>query len=77
MTTAEIKAKVEEIAAKITSSKSTLEKFKADPTSTVKSFLPSNITQDIIAKIVEAVKAKIGLNDISSTVSTLTGLFKK
>ncbi|MCQ2428019.1 MAG: hypothetical protein MJ137_06420 [Clostridia bacterium] len=77
MTAAEIKTKAEEIVAKITANKSMLEKFKSSPASTVKGLLPSGITDDIVSKIVDAVKAKIGVDNISSKVSAISGLFKK
>ncbi|MBO7360235.1 MAG: hypothetical protein J6V48_03820 [Clostridia bacterium] len=77
MNATEIKEKVEEIVAKLTKSKTALNKFKKNPEETVRGFIKTDVSNDIIKKIVEAVKAKLNLDDASGVISTITGLFKK
>ena len=73
----EIKAKVDEIVSKLSGSTTALNKFKKDPEGTVRGVIKTDVTNDIIKKIVEAVKAKLNLDEASGVISTITGLFKK
>lgn len=72
----DIKAKIEEIVKKITANKDLLAAFKKAPKDTVRSLITEKVDDDVTEKIVEAVKAKIKIDD-SGIVSKLGGLFKK
>ena len=69
----DIKAKIEEIVAKVTSDKTLLEKFKKDPAATVKSLLKVDLSEDVLEKIVAGVKAKIGTDKLSGLLGGLFG----
>ncbi len=69
-----IKEKIDEIVAKIKSSKELTAGFKSDPVKTVESLIGIDLPDDIIEKIVDGVKAKLSL---SSLGSKLGGLFGK
>lgn len=69
----DIKAKIEEIVAKVTSDKTLLEKFKKDPAATVKSLLKVDLSEDVLQKIVAGVKAKIGTDKLSGLLGGLLG----
>ena len=73
----QLKDKVEEIVEKITSDKKIAAKFKADPISTVEELLGIDLPNDQIEKIVEAVKAKVTLDNVSDLLGGLGKLFGK
>ncbi len=72
----QIKAKIEEIAQKVMSDKDILNKFNAEPVKTIEDILGVDLPDDTVMRIVEGVKAKITVNDVTSTVSKLKNLFK-
>ena len=69
----DLKAKIDEIVSKIKNEKGLLEKFKADPLSTVESLIGIDLPDDQVENIVDAVKAKISLDDIGDKLSGITG----
>lgn len=77
----DIKAKINEIVDKIKSDKDLLTKFKNDPIATVESLIGIDLPDDQIKGIVDGVKAKISLDDISEKLGglgdKLGGLFGK
>jgi len=73
----QLKDKVEEIVEKITSDKKVAAKFKADPVSTVEDLLGIDLPNDQIEKIVEAVKAKVTLDNVGDLLGGLGKLFGK
>ena len=77
----DIKAKIEELVAKIKGDKGLLEKFKADPAGTIKGLLPVELSEDTLKHIADGVKAKLNLESIAGTVSgaadKIKGMLKK
>ena len=73
----DIKAKIAELVEKIQNDKELLEKFRTAPIPTVESLLGVDLPDDTIEKIVEGVKAKINLDDITDKLGGLAGLFGK
>lgn len=77
----DIKAKIEEVVAKVKSDGNFAEKFKKEPVKAVEEVLGVDLPDDVINKIIEGVKAKINVDDISDKVSgianKLGGLFNK
>lgn len=73
----DIKAKVEEIVEKIKSDKDILAKFQKDPITTVEGLIGIDLPNDQIEKMVEMIKAKIGMDKIGSVLGGLGGLFGK
>ena len=73
----DIKAKIEELTKKITSDKTIMEKFKADPIKTVEGLIGIDLPDDQVSKIVDGIKAKIAIDDIGDALGKLGGLFGK
>ena len=68
---------IEKAISTITGDSSLIEKFKKDPVGTVKQALGSAIPADMIDKVVEGVKAKIGMDKLSGVTDAIGGLFGK
>ena len=73
----DIKAKIEEIVEKIKSDKGIQAKFKENPIKTIEELAGIDLPDDEIQKIVDAVKAKISLDDIGDKLGGLGKLFGK
>ena len=73
----DIKAKIEELVAKIKSDKSLGDKFQKDPIGTVEGLIGVDLPNDQIEKIVDGIKAKINLDKAGDLLKGLGGLFKK
>lgn len=69
----DIKAKIEELVEKIKSDKALQAKFKEDPVSAVEELLGADLPNDQIEKIVDGVKAKISVDDISDKLGDIGG----
>lgn len=77
----DIKAKIDELVEKIKSDKALQKKFKEDPVSAVEDLLDIDLPNDQIEKLIDGIKAKISLDDISDKLDNigdaLGGLFKR
>lgn len=73
----DIKAKIEEIVEKVKNDKNIAEKFKKDPIKTVEELAGIDLPNDQIEKVVEAVKAKVSLDDIGDKLGGIAKLFGK
>ncbi|MBE6564948.1 MAG: hypothetical protein E7655_06725 [Ruminococcaceae bacterium] len=76
----DIKEKIEELVEKIKKDDSILENFQKDPIATVEKLLGIDLPNDQIEKIVDGVKAKIGMDQLSDGLKSLKklgGLFGK
>ena len=71
----DIKAKIEEIVEKVKNDKNIAEKFKKDPIKTVEELAGVDLPNDQIEKVVEAVKAKVSLDDIGDKLGGIAKLF--
>ena len=72
----DIKKIANEVIGKITGDKSLLEKFKQDPIAAVKSVIGNiDLPDGALDSIVDAVKAKIGLDKAGDILGSLGGLF--
>ncbi len=54
-----------------------LESFKKDPIKVVEKILNVDLPDEILEKIVEAVKAKMNLDDAKDAIGKIAGLFNK
>ncbi len=72
----DIKAKIDEIVKKIQNDPKLLEKFEKNPVSVVEDLLGIDLPDDEVNKIVDAVKAKININDIAGKLGGLFGMKK-
>ena len=73
----DIKALVEDMIDRIKNDDALKAEFKADPIKTVEKLSGIDLPDDQIKQIAEAIKAKIGLDDIGTILGGLGGLFGK
>lgn len=73
----DIKAKIEEIVEKVKNDKDIQTKFKKEPIKTIEEIAGVDLPDDEIQKVVDAVKAKISLDDIGDKLGGLGKLFGK
>ncbi|MBQ2739228.1 MAG: hypothetical protein IJF36_03250 [Oscillibacter sp.] len=73
----DIKAKVEELVEKIQNDKVLQAKFQKDPVPAVEQLLDIDLPNDQIEKIVDLVKARIGMDKVGDALGALGGLFGK
>ena len=69
-----LKEKAEQIVAKLRSDEKLVEKFQKNPASVLEEYLGVDLPDDQVNKLVEAIKAKVQLDKLGST---LGGLFRK
>ena len=62
---------------KITEDKDMLEKFKKDPAGTVEDVLGVKLPTETLEKVVDGVKAKVGVDAASDLLGKVKGLFGK
>jgi methyl coenzyme M reductase subunit C len=68
-----MKEKVDEIVKKVQSDPKILDNFKKNPTKTVEGIIGVDLPEDQINSIVEAVKTKIDLTNLESSIKGLFG----
>ncbi len=73
----DIKAVITEAVEKITSDEKILESFKKDPIKTVEELTGIDLPDDQLEKVVEGIKAKVTLDEVSGALGGLKNLFKK
>ena len=73
----DIKATIEEAVKKITSDKSLLEKFKSNPVNAVESVIGKDLPDDVVNKVVDAVKVKLSADTAGDLLGKVKGIFKK
>lgn len=69
----DIKAKIEELVDKIKNDKGLKENFKKDPAGCVKKLIGVDIPTDKLDEVVDAVKAKIKLDNIGDKIGDIFG----
>jgi hypothetical protein len=69
----DIKAKVEEIVAKVKDDPKMQERFKSEPTKVVEEVAGVDLPEDQIDSVISAVKAKINVDGITSKLGGLFG----
>ena len=72
----DVKAKIEEIVKKITTSKNLMEKFEKNPASVIEELVGMDLPDDLVNQIVEGVKAKIKLDQVGNALGAIGKLFK-
>lgn len=73
----DIKAKAEEIVAKIKADKNLAAKFKANPIETIEGLIGVDLPDDKIKKVVDLVKSKLTADQLGDIAGKLGGLFGK
>ena len=67
----DIKAKIDEVVAKIQSDPSIAEEFKTNPVGAVEKVLGIDLPDDIINNVIAGVKAKLGVSNIADAIGGL------
>lgn len=73
----DIKAKVEEIVNKLKNDDDLMDQFKKDPVAALEKITGLDLPDDKIDAVVDAVKAKIGIDSVGDALKGLGGLFGK
>ena len=73
----DIKAKIDEVVAKVKADPNFAQKFKTEPIKAVEDVLGVDLPDDIIQKIIDGVKAKIDLGSVAEKLGGLGNLFNK
>lgn len=71
----DIKEKITETVEKITKDDKLQEQFKKDPIKTVEKVVGVDIPDDVVEKIIDGVKGKIKVDNISDALGSLKKLF--
>ena len=71
----DIKAKIEELVAKIKSDDGLMKKFKDDPIKAVEGLIGIDLPDDQVEKIVDGIKAKISFDDLGDKLGDIGGKF--
>ena len=72
----DIKAKIEEIVKKIQASKALAEKFEKNPASVIEELVGMDLPDEMVNQLVEGVKAKIKLDQVSNMLGAIGKLSK-
>jgi len=72
----DIKAKIEEIVKKLTSTPNLMEKFEKNPVSVIEELVGMDLPDDLVNQIVDGVKAKIKLDQVGGALNALGKFFK-
>lgn len=73
----DIMEKVEELVKKISSNKALKEQFMKDPVEVLEKVLKVDLPNEQLDKVVDAIKAKLTVDDIGDALGALGGLFGK
>lgn len=73
----DIMEKVEELVKKISSNKALKEQFMKDPVEVLEKVLKVDLPNEQLDKVVDAIKAKLAVDDIGDALGALGGLFGK
>lgn len=73
----DIKEKVQEMVAKISSDKALQEQFQKEPVKAVEKVLGVDLPDDVVNKVVDGVKAKLTADKVSGVAGDVAGAIKK
>ena len=73
----DIKAKIEQAVKKLLSDKDLMAKFDKNPASVIEELIGVDLPDDQVNQAVDAIKAKIKLDQVGNVLGGLGGLFKK
>lgn len=72
----DIKAKIEEIVKKLTSSKGLMEKFERNPVAVIEELVGVDLPDDLVNQLIDGIRAKITVDKVSDVLGGLGKLFK-
>ena len=71
----DIKEKIEEVVEKLSKSGSLKERFEKEPVKVIEELIGVDLPDDVVEKIIDGVKAKLTVDNISKAANALKGLF--
>lgn len=71
----DIKEKVEAIIEEIKSNPNIKEEFEKEPVKVIEKFIGVDLPDDVVEKIIDGVKAKLTVENVSKIAGALKGLF--
>lgn len=71
----DIKGKISEIVEKIKNDPNLMQKFKTNPIEAIEGLIGVDIPDEMVAKVVDGVKAKLASDKLSGAVGTIKNLF--
>lgn len=73
----DIKEVIENIVEKLKSDDELMESFKTEPIKTLEKLLNIDLPDEQLEKVIEGIKAKLGIDDIADKLQGLKKLFEK
>lgn len=73
----DLKAKIEEIVKKLMADKSLMARFERNPASVIEEFIGIDLPDEQVNQVVDAIKAKIKLDQVGDVLGGLGKLFGK
>lgn len=73
----DIKAKIEEIVKKLLSDKTLMDRFERNPASVIEQYIGIDLPDDQVNQVVDAIKAKIKLDQVGDVLGGIGKLFGK
>ena len=73
----DIKEKITEVVEELTKNSSLMKQFDDEPVKVIEKLLGVDLPDEIVEKIIDGVKAKLTVDNISKAASALKGLFDK
>ena len=71
----DIKAKIDEVVAKVQAEPDLMDKFQKNPVQAVEGIIGVDLPDDVINGIVDGVKAKLGIDSAAGLIDKIGGLF--
>lgn len=72
-----MKEKIELIVKKLLSDKDLMAKFEKNPTAVIEEYIGVDLPDEMVNQAIEAIKAKIKLEQVGDAISGIAGLFGK
>ncbi len=72
----DIKEQISKIAEEISKNPDIKEQFEKEPVKVIEKVIGVDLPDDIVMKVIDGVKAKLTIDDVSKVASALKGVFK-
>lgn len=71
----DIKEKINDIVEELTTNKNLKEEFEKEPVKVIEKLVGVDLPDDVVEKIIDGVKAKLTVENVSKAANALKGLF--
>ena len=72
----DIKEQISKIVEEVSKNPDIKEQFEKEPVKVIEKIIGVDLPDDIVMKIIDGVKAKLTINDVSKVADALKGIFK-